>query len=500
MKTPSSVQTDGRRRTKDEGFLLSVVRLAHRSFVFRPSSSVVRLALLFAWAFFALFVIRGAADVPFHPDESTHLFMSRDFDLLVLEHNPAALFWTPTHELDAVLRYHLLDAPLSRYLVGLSRAFAGVSDLPLNADWNWSQTWDENIQAGNMPPPDLLFIARLPAALMTALAPLLIFKISQRLGGSGMGIVAALFYGFNSLVLLHGRRAMSEGPMLFTALLAFWWMIGNSRHPALTGLGAALATVAKLTGTALLAVGLFAEAFLLPSSPTLPAQPGFQWKARVRALAWCVGVFIVVTVLLNPVVWGSPLDALRAMGSARQKFHAEQVTAMRAAAPNSLLDKPGLRLLAMVYHVYFAPLAFWDIPNYARQTRPAELNYLSIPLHHLLRDPNSAVNNLATGGILLALTLIGILSGVITLLRRQSTQTTRLTLILLFAWTVFTMLTLGLIDIPFQRYYLPLIPIISIWAVYGLQMLLKPLKSLLFDNLLPAKGLPTPQKGGEDTL
>jgi hypothetical protein len=162
------------------------------------------------------------------------------------------------------------------------------------------------------------------------------------------------------------------------------------------------------------------------------------------------------------------------MGSARQKFHTEQVTAMRMAAPNYLLDRPSLRLLAMLYHVYFAPLAFWDIPNYAQQTRPAELHYLSIPFHHLLRDPNSAVNNLATGGSLFALTLIGLLRGVITLFRYQSPQMTRITLILLLAWTVFTILTLSVIDIPFQRYYLPLVPIISIWAAYGLQMLLRP--------------------------
>jgi hypothetical protein len=465
---------------------LSVVRrpsfvLRSPSSVLRPPSSVLRppsfffrLALLFSWAIFASFVIRGAADVPFHPDESTHLFMSRDFDLLFLEHTPAALFWTPTHKLDAALRYHLLDAPLSRYLVGLSRALAGVSPVPLNADWNWSQTWEENIQAGNMPSSDLLFIARLPAALMTALAPLLIFRISRRLGGNGMGIVAALLYGFNSLVLLHGRRAMSEGPMLFTALLAFWWIVREPPRPVLTGLGAALSSAAKLTGLALLPVALFAGAFIPPADPTASARPDFQWGVRIRSLAWCVGIFIVVTLLLNPVLWGSPLSAFRAMGSARQKFHAEQVAALRVAAPNYLLDQPGLRLLAMLYQVYFAPLAFWDIPNYAQQTHPAELHYLSIPLHHLLRDPNSAVNNFVTGGLLLTLTLVGLVFGAITLLRRQASPSGRRSLLLFLVWTVSTIFILSLIDIPFQRYYLPLVPLISIWAAYGLHRLFQP--------------------------
>jgi len=401
--------------------------------------------------------------------------MSHDFDLFFLEHNPSALFWIPGHEADATLRYRLLDPPLIRYLIGLSRALAGSPPTQVNTDWNWSQTWEENLQAGAMPLPDLLFIARLPAALLTALAPLLVFRISQRLGGSVTGVIAALLYGFNSLVLLHGRRAMSEAPMLFTALLAFWWIVYQPQRPALTGLGAALATAAKLTGLALLGVALFARASLSPAAATDSSARGSQWGFRMRSLAWCLAIFVAATLLLNPVLWGSPISTFEAMGEARQKLHADQVTMMHLAAPNQVLDQPGLRLLAMLYHVYFAPLAFWDIPNYADQTRPAELHYLSLPLHHLLRNPDSAMDNLATGGLLLTLTLVGIVFGAIRLLRRKSSPTARRTLLLLLVWTVSTMLILSLIDIPLQRYYLPLVPIISIWAAYGLQMLFKPL-------------------------
>jgi len=443
----------------------------------RPSSSVFRLIFLFAWSLFALWVIRNAAGVPFHPDESTYIYMSHDFDTFFSEHNPAALAWTPGREADPALRYRLLDPPLLRYLIGLSRSLAGSPPTKLNADWNWSRTWEANLQTGAMPAPDLLFIARLPSALLTALAPLIVFRISRELGGSGTGVVAALLYGFNSLVLLHGRRAMSEGPMLFTALLALWWIVRVPQRPALTGFGAALATAAKLTGLALLAVALLAVAFL-PSAEA--AGPPRRWL-RIRSLSMCLVTFAVVTLLLNPVSWAAPIPALAAMVKTRQELHTQQVAMTRLVAPNYVLDQPGLRLLAMVYHVYFAPLAFWDIPNYANQTRPAELQYLSMPLQHILRNPVSAVDNLATGGLLLALTLAGMVFGAITLVRHRFSPTTSpspkegRTLSLLWVWTLLTVGILTLIDIPFHRYYLPLVPIISIWAAYGLQTLLRPL-------------------------
>ena len=43
--------------------------------------------------FLTCFAIWSAPKIPFHPDESTYLFMSRDFDLLWT--SPSALIWTP---------------------------------------------------------------------------------------------------------------------------------------------------------------------------------------------------------------------------------------------------------------------------------------------------------------------------------------------------------------------------------------------------------------------
>src|SRR5436190_22554796 len=49
-----------------------------------------RAALLALWAVAAAFIMWGAPRVPFHPDESTYLYMSQDFDRLIFQ-GPASV-------------------------------------------------------------------------------------------------------------------------------------------------------------------------------------------------------------------------------------------------------------------------------------------------------------------------------------------------------------------------------------------------------------------------
>jgi hypothetical protein len=120
--------------------------------------------LLALWAAAAAFVVWGAPGVPFHPDESTYLYMSQDFDRLIHQ-GPASVTWQSANQPGDVLRYRLLDAPMIHYLVGLGRSLAGLPALP--RDWSWSMNWVENGHLGAMPSPAQLTAARLPVALMT---------------------------------------------------------------------------------------------------------------------------------------------------------------------------------------------------------------------------------------------------------------------------------------------------------------------------------------------
>ena len=96
----------------------------------------VLLLLLFSIGYFL-----GVKQVPFHPDESTNLYMSSD--LSAFFNNPARLFWTPENSDELRMRYRVLDAPLNRYLVEISRTLNRQT--ALESDWDWSKTWDENL-------------------------------------------------------------------------------------------------------------------------------------------------------------------------------------------------------------------------------------------------------------------------------------------------------------------------------------------------------------------
>ena len=214
------------------------------------SPALARVALLAAWLVFTLYAVWGLPTVPFHPDESTYLYMSRDFDLLFREGQPSAVSWQAEGQPAAVRRYRLLDAPLVRYLSGLSRTLFGQP--PLAQDWAWSASWDANVAAGALPNSRALNAARLPATLFAALSLLPVYGLAAQLGGRWAGAGAAMLYALSGLLLLHGRRAMSEGPMLFFALLTAWlalrrylnWRIPAAIFATVAASGAILAPTA----------------------------------------------------------------------------------------------------------------------------------------------------------------------------------------------------------------------------------------------------------------
>jgi len=97
-------------------------------------------ALILTILLITAFYFAGISEVPFHPDESTQLFMSADLEQLFTR--PEKLFWHPNWEQDSRQKYRAVDAPLTRYLIGVGRLTAGL-DAP-SVDWNWSLDWRAN--------------------------------------------------------------------------------------------------------------------------------------------------------------------------------------------------------------------------------------------------------------------------------------------------------------------------------------------------------------------
>ncbi len=396
------------------------------------------------------FLLATVPSVPFHPDEGTYIYMSRDLDR-ILSLGPLSVCWSVEKKSDPLQTERERDCPLARYAIGLARGAAG---LPVTAsNWDWSADWDQNLRQGAVPPDSLLAAARIPQALLLFLSVLLAARLGGRLGGGAGAIAAAVLFGLNSQVLLHARRAMSESVLLFGMILTVAVLMEQKREdgrgmraigfPLLSGAALALAASAKYSGLLLVPVVLTGMFFFTGGS----SPRGLFLRGAGRCGVMALG-FLAVFFALNPVFWCDPAGTLSAVIAERQRLMGEQLAALRSAAPGGMLGTPGLRLLAVPYQLFIAPLAFWDIPNYAAQTAAAERAYLLQPL-----------NALTNGGLLPAVFALLVFAGLILFILRVFRKQPDFSSILLLIW--FGSLLMGiLIGIPilWQRYYLPLIP------------------------------------------
>jgi 4-amino-4-deoxy-L-arabinose transferase-like glycosyltransferase len=394
-----------------------------------------------------LVYLAGLAGVPFHPDESTQLYMSADIDTLFSR--PADLFWSPALTQDARQTYHELDAPLARYLIGIGRKIAGLPALPV--DWDWSKSWEANQAAGALPDTRLLLVGRLSVAILFPFSLFFLFKSGQALGGSLMGWAAMLLLAANPLVLLHTRRAMAESGLIFTITLFLWALARRVKPAWLIAIPAALVFCAKQSAGVLAVVGLV---FLI--------WKGWQEKHTLsRLILDSVGyglVFVAVVALLNPFLWSNPIQAGLAAIQARQQLLSNQVAALGGVRPDMLLVSFPQRLLGLVAQLFITRPAVADIGNYLAQTNAAQAAYFSSPFNQLM-------NGLVGGGVLLILSTTGFLLAAVKSIRSRAPSQQLTRLFLLSTLLIFITL-IWFLPIPWQRYYLPLLPFTCLWIAY----------------------------------
>jgi 4-amino-4-deoxy-L-arabinose transferase-like glycosyltransferase len=406
------------------------------------------------WAFLVLFVLfsfnafSGITSVPFHPDESTQIFMSADFDLLRPNSHKTEMQSGESNS----LRYHyrLIDAPLTRDLVGLGRWLTGQNTLL--TDWDWSKTWEENRSAGALPGNDLLLVSRLAITLCLPFSLGLIFLIGRMMGGNLNGLFSLALLGSNALVLVHNRRAMAEGVLTLGICLAIWTFLVTDSRSWLAGLGMAFAFNAKQSSLALLPLGILAVIW----------NPGrsIQIKRACFSMLIYLFTFISVTFLLNPVFWSHPAQTLAASWNARQELIQRQTRETALLAPDQIMRTPVQRIGVLIRNLYLQPPAFYEVGNYRLQTESVEKEYSSHLSNNFFRDPIS-------GGIFLFLTLLGLFYGIRNLQIAESSQKRNLVLVALGTFLQVAALLIA-VPLPWQRYVVPVIPFICLWAGFAI--------------------------------
>lgn len=385
----------------------------------------------------------GVANVPFHPDESTNIFMSADFETLFTD--PLSLAWQPENPSPHQL-LRLLDAPLARYLVGAGRSIAGLQ--PTRADWNWSKSWAENQAAGALPGPKLLTTARLGPAALFPFSLFLVYFAGKRLGGRGLGLVAGIFFASNALILLHTRRAMAESGLIFTICLFLACLVVFQKKTWLIAIPAALAFCAKHSTLPLAAVGLLAV--------LLYELPKPKWLRLGINLGSFILIWVTIVFAFNPILWKDPFGALNAAISARQTLQNAQTEAFNGALPDAVLRSPEQVILSLIANQFIVPPAISDVGNYADQIRVSADHYLENPLHQLARG-------LVFGGLMLALALLGFLFAIMRMFRPIAGSRLPWLLINLAGLLQFFALAVT-ITLPFQRYVLPITPFVCLWT------------------------------------
>ncbi len=389
--------------------------------------------------------------VPFHPDESTYLYMAADGAALL--HHPQTLAYTG--QTDLKTHYRLVNAPLSRTLFALGLALHGQS--PLAQDWDWSASWEANVARGALPSQAQLLAARQVATLCVALAGWLLALVACRLGGGGLAWLTLVGFLLNPLVLLHGRRAMMEAPMLLGIAWLLWELTAEHPKPWRVGLALAWAIWAKYWTVALWPVAWW----VVWRRASSAAQ---RWRDLLVVSLLPVGVGIV----LQPVLWQTPWQTLLAMVRERLQVTAAQQAAFRAVLPAYVPSTPWQRLGLLLGQLYLAPLAYLDLGKYQAPLRAAIAAYDAHGFLHWGRG-------LWGAGVQLMLTGLGLLG----MLRRARCKTFESEG---WAWCVFGIAAAAqwgwmLLTLPlaFQRYALPVLPFVVVWEAWGLWRIIQAL-------------------------
>lgn len=178
----------------------------------------VAYAVLLCFFLFPQF-FKSIQDSPFHGDEShwTH-FGAKYFDLFFLQRAFDDRNWHTTMGID--------QPQIGRYLVGMSIWLSGGEPLLEKAYhssvYDFGKTKDWNFKHGRASSMDIIAPVRTMMAVFGFCTCLLIYFIGARLVNPESGFLAGILLGFNPLLLLQSRRAMTDAPLLFfmTAVVA----------------------------------------------------------------------------------------------------------------------------------------------------------------------------------------------------------------------------------------------------------------------------------------
>lgn len=305
--------------------------------------------VFFSWLDWSLlllltaFILSGITLVPFHADEATYIFMSRDYDVIVKEGDLGAfLLNTDTETEIADQGIRLSTGSTLSFLIGFVRDTTGMSD-GLNKNWRWGYSWSDNIQQGNMPNRQLLTLARACSALTGALSIAFFFLTAHLLLGSRLSAwFAAIILATNGGILVNFRRAMQEGPKFLFLIITLYLAssvlktLKSRRLPismyVFLGLASGL-TLATKQDTVPMLMAIY---LALALAPVLRKETGQIILSNVFYLGASTALAFASFLILMPIFWGWWETAFVLAGFATLLFQIPAWDVSKAAKPLAL--------------------------------------------------------------------------------------------------------------------------------------------------------------------
>lgn len=409
-----------------------------------------------------IYALAGMRLTPFHGDETNHIFNSHDFATLFIHHRPQDLILSPPYKPETAGYFRVLDATLPRYAFGAAWSLAGLSeaDLP-SGPWLWAMDYPANVAQNRLPTGRLLDAARLASTLFLCLSIAIMFELGRRFGERPLAYLSSGLYALNPLILLNGRRAMQEGMLLGFGLLTILIAASISRKQEQSGrsawhdwlglaLAASLALGSKNSGI-LYVAGAFGWIFFVEVSRR-------HWRSLLETSARLAAsgvIAMMLLVALSPGLWADPLARLADMVTERRKAMQMQVD-VNLDAPTTLSE----RVTGIITQPFLTPARYYEVFFWADFAPITE---------QIGRYEASHLDGLRFGKLLgIPLTVLACLGiGAMLWPRVRPSPSGELSIGLL-VWPAVMAAAALANPLPWQRYYLQLIPPASLLAGIGI--------------------------------
>ena len=171
-----------------------------------------------------------------------------------------------------------------------------------------------------------------------------------------------------------------------------------------------------------------------------------------------IAVFTLVVLVLNPVFWREPFQSAHAAWEERLDLIDRMKADHQYDAEESFVADFSRSLAGTIAHLFMTPPSFAETENYSSQIKNLEEAYLSIPGHQLLRG-------FGLGGLMFAAALAGMTLAVVEIRKAESIRRRAILILLVVTFAMGAGIVI-LAQLPWQRYVLPLVPLVCLWQAY----------------------------------